>query len=143
MIWRYLKLKDAAEAVNEELQLRRPGDEGLARDMEWLVHHDDWMLLSLVSPLWFPGYAHHRRQQAQVAIDLMAILSRLHAKFVVMGHTPTADGKIDPIFDGRVFRIDTGMHEEHKPGHPAALEIKNGTITAYYSDLPPEALARP
>jgi hypothetical protein len=52
----------------------------------------------------------------------------------VTGHTPQASGRITPRFENRVFLIDTGMLAAVYKGRPSALEIKDGVITAIYTD---------
>ncbi len=51
---------------------------------------------------------------------------------VVIGHTPTGNGKIRPRFGGRVVMIDVGMLAA-LGGHRAALEVgPDGSLTAIY-----------
>jgi hypothetical protein len=68
------------------------------------------------------------------------MLKRLNATHIVVGHTPNLEGRILQGFDGRVFRIDTGMHNPEDGGKPAALEIRKGIYTAHYLEGQPEVL---
>ena len=60
------------------------------------------------------------------------VLQSMGVKAVVIGHTPTGDGKIRPRFGGRVVMVDVGMLAE-LGGHLAALEVgPDGSLTAIY-----------
>lgn len=69
------------------------------------------------------------------AAEVGALLDRHRARVLVLGHTPSADGRIRRRFGGRVFLIDTGMLASHYPGgRPAALEIDGASVTAVHLD---------
>jgi hypothetical protein len=46
-------------------------------------------------------------------------------------------------FDNHVFLIDTGMLKEVYGGRGSALEFRDGSVTAYYTDAGPQVLAEP
>ena len=71
------------------------------------------------------------------------MLTRLGARYVVIGHTPVARAVIEPQLASRVFAIDTGMLPEEYKGRASALEIKAGRMTALYADGTSEELAPP
>ena len=81
-------------------------------------------------PLWYRGLVDGTATEA----DLTAVLSALGAKAMVVGHTPSKDGKIQSFFGGRVVAIDTGMlgGTFYPNGAPSALEIAGDTKTAIY-----------
>jgi hypothetical protein len=81
-------------------------------------------------PLWYRGLVDGTATEA----DVTAVLTALGAKAIVVGHTSTKDGKIQPHFGGRVIAIDTGMlgGTFFPNGAPSALEIKGDTMTAIY-----------
>ena len=84
-------------------------------------------------PLWYRGLAQEDEQV--FAPELDKILETLHARAIVIGHTPTADGRITPRFAGRVVQIDTGMLAAvYTNGRPSALEIVGDKWTAIYED---------
>lgn len=84
-------------------------------------------------PLWYRGLA--REDEAIFAPELAAILDAVQARAIVIGHTPTEDGRIRARFGGRVVQIDTGMLTSvYKGGRPSALEIAGDKWTAIYED---------
>lgn len=83
-------------------------------------------------PLWYRGLA---QEPDTFAPQIDEILSKLHARAIVVGHTVTATGRIATRFDGRVIQIDTGMQPAYvQNGRAAALEIKSGEAAAIYVD---------
>jgi hypothetical protein len=98
-------------------------------------------------PLWYRGLAHE--PEDAFAPTLTAILDRLGARAIVIGHTTVLPGRIASRFGGRVVQIDTGMLDGtfYPKGVPAALELRGDTATAIYLDrrepLPLPALAPP
>lgn len=89
-------------------------------------------LVAPEGPLWYRGLA-TLPADAQPQVD--ALLQRLAAERIVVGHTPQLPGgRITARFGGRVILIDTGMLVSHfKGGQPSALEIHNGRMTAIYA----------
>jgi hypothetical protein len=81
-------------------------------------------------PLWYRGLVDGTATEA----DVSAVLQALGAKTIVVGHTPTREGKVQTYFGGRVVAIDTGMlgGEFYPKGVPSALEIAGDTMTAIY-----------
>ena len=60
------------------------------------------------------------------------VLQSMGVTSVVIGHTPTGDGKIRPRFGARVVMVDVGMLAS-LGGHLAALELgPGGSLTAIY-----------
>ncbi|ADO73025.1 metallophosphoesterase [Stigmatella aurantiaca] len=82
-------------------------------------------------PLWFRGYA--QEEEALWSQGLDAVLERFGARRMVMGHTPTKDGRIGVRFGGRAVLIDTGL-STYYGRHLAALEIRGDRLTALYPD---------
>jgi hypothetical protein len=81
-------------------------------------------------PLWYRGLAHG--DEATLLPSVEQVLRSLGVKAVVIGHTPTGDGRIRLRFGGRVVMIDVGMVAEYG-GHLAALELgPDGSLTAIY-----------
>ena len=82
-------------------------------------------------PLWYRGLAQEPEEAFAPTLD--SILSRMHARAIVIGHTPTV-GRIATRFGGRVVQIDAGMLDGafFPGGVPAALEIQSGAMTAVY-----------
>jgi hypothetical protein len=89
-------------------------------------------------PLWFRGYA--QEPEPQWSQGLTEALSRFGAKRMVMGHTPTPDGRIGVRFGGRTLFIDTGLSTGYGR-HLAALEIRGDRLTAIYPEGRVELLA--
>lgn len=83
-------------------------------------------------PLWYRGLA---QEPDTFGPDVDAILEAQKAQAIVVGHTVTADDRINMRFGGKVFLIDTGMNPKYVSlGHPSALEIADGVFTAIYLD---------
>ncbi len=81
-------------------------------------------------PLDYRGLA----QGDEVALlpSVEKVLQSMGVKAVVIGHTPTGDGKIHSRFGGRVMVVDVGMLAD-LGGHLAALEMGfDGSMTAIY-----------
>ena len=94
-------------------------------------------LASLVArpdgPLWYRGLA--QEPEAAFAPQLDDILSKLHARGFIVGHTVSVTGRVGSRFDGRVIEMDTGMQPAYVPnGRASALEIKGDEATAIYVD---------
>lgn len=85
-------------------------------------------------PLWYRGLA--TEPEAALSPVLDAILRRLDARAIVIGHTTVLPGKIAPRLGGKVIQIDTGMlNGRFYPGGVAsALEIQGDKATAIYLD---------
>ena len=63
------------------------------------------------------------------------LLSRQHARAIVVAHTVTSDGRIKHRFNERLFLIDTGMQPAYaQGGRASALEIVGTSFTAIYAD---------
>ncbi len=129
IIWRYSKLEEALREVQDEAAagLRDPD---AAEKVQKLLTLPGWMLVLPEGPLWYRGYA--QQPEDKLKSGLEALLSRLKAKRVVVGHSPTASHRITPRFDNQVFLIDTGMLQAYFRGQASALEIQNGRFTGLY-----------
>ena len=68
------------------------------------------------------------------------MLGRFGARRMVMGHTPTKDGRIGVRFGGRALFIDTGLSTGYGR-HLTALEIRGDRLTALYPEGRVELLA--
>jgi hypothetical protein len=91
-------------------------------------------------PLWYRGLA--RDDESVLGPRVDAVLSALGARAIVVGHSPTKDGRIRTRAGGRVVTIDVGIGEGYG-GNLAALEVgADGSLVARYPDRR-EDLARP
>jgi hypothetical protein len=68
------------------------------------------------------------------------MLARLKVQYMVAGHTVRPKFDIVPRFDNHVFLIDTGMLKGVYGGRGSALEFRDGSVTAYYTDGAPQVL---
>ena len=83
-------------------------------------------------PLWYRGLS---TESAELAPKLDEILVEQKATAIVIGHTIQRNGRIQMLFGGNVFAVDTGMQPAYVPsGRPSALEIKDGVFSAIYTD---------
>lgn len=92
-------------------------------------------------PLWYRGLA--LEEESAFASEMDAILLKLNARAIVVGHTVSEDGRLRPRFGGRLVQIDTGMlgGSFFPNGRASALEIRADQYTAIYEDKR-EALGR-
>lgn len=87
-------------------------------------------LFGVEGPAWYRGTA-----QCHPLIErsrLLRVLDKLQLERVVLGHTPTADRRIQQRFDGQVILADTGMLASYYHGQPAAISISGSALTALY-----------
>lgn len=76
------------------------------------------------APTWSRAYSAVAGPKECAMLD--ETLKLLHAKRMVVGHTPQKSG-ITPACDEKVWRIDVGM-ARHYGGSPQALEIRRGQV---------------
>jgi hypothetical protein len=130
---------EAASAVMEDAKVKNTApdltsfDVPLLREALEITKMGDWTLLAGEGPLWFRGYANWP-DDAATAAKVAGFLDKSAVRRIVVGHTPTTDGRIASRFGGRVFVIDTGMLRSVYKGRPSALEITVQTINAIYED---------
>ncbi|KAH6564809.1 hypothetical protein BASA62_007694 [Batrachochytrium salamandrivorans] len=80
-------------------------------------------------PLWYRGFA---TRDDNVFCDFVKdVLFNLKASRMVIGHTPTEDGRISNRCDGLVYIIDVGISRSIR-GRIAALEIVGDRVTPLY-----------
>jgi hypothetical protein len=88
-------------------------------------------------PLWFRGYV--RQSDPEACLRLDQALQVLGGRRMIVGHTPSDDGRIAVRCDGRLVDIDTGISASYGV-HPSALEITHNDAWAIYPqgrvDLP-------
>jgi hypothetical protein len=83
-------------------------------------------------PLWYRGLAQEPDAFAPQVDDIM---SKLHARAIVIAHTVTTPGTVTTRFGGRVILMDTGMQPAYvSDGKASALEIRGDEVTAIYVD---------
>lgn len=99
---------------------------------EFLALHDS-MLFSNQGPLWYRG-AIYCKPIIEEAIFTTA-LDHLSATRVVVGHTPTDDGRVQALFDGRLIIVDTGMLASYYGGQPTALIMGHGAMQVRYASV--------
>jgi hypothetical protein len=99
---------------------------------------DDKMLIwRNDGPLWYRGLVSRDPEGAyELATpkEFDAILAKLKANAIVLGHTTFGTAKITGRRENRLFPIDTGMlgGVNYSYGEPSALEITGDTWTAIY-----------
>ncbi len=102
----------------------------LSAEFLHVLQFDTWLVVHESGPMWFRDYA--RWSEEEGLAQMPTILESLGADYVVVGHTPQPPYRIRNRFDSRVFLIDTGMLTSFYKGHPSALEIQDGSFTAFY-----------
>ena len=145
LVWRYMTFREAVEFVGEELAWMqgtgKPLKAEAVRPIVLLADYRNWLLASPDGPLWFRGLA--QGDEAALQAGVTAMLDRLQARFIAVGHTVQSKTDITPRFENRVFLLDTGMLASEYKGRPSALEIQDGRFTAHYADGDPVALPAP
>ena len=136
-IWRYMTLPEAAKFVGEEAAWLQAGGHTAAPRvgdaMKGLLDRARWTVAdSPDGPLWYRGLAEAPEDTLVDAVT--AMLARLHARYMVVGHTPQSKAEIVPRFGSRVFLLDTGMLTQVFQGRATALEIQKGRFTALSID---------
>jgi calcineurin-like phosphoesterase family protein len=137
IIWRYMTLQEALNQAKIGYEAAQSGAPAAPRDAEGvrqMLLLRDTLLLSDQSPLWYRGLAVEPEERNEKGLNKE--LDRLHAHYIVAGHTVLPKFTITARFDNRVFLIDTGMLKSYYAGRASALEIQDGKFTAYYADDP-------
>jgi hypothetical protein len=145
IIWSYMRQEEAIREVQAELSAAqsRGGAEDFqaVSQMRRFLELQDGIVIYKNGPLWYRGYFEEPEEKLNGPLDNM--LGRLKARHVVVGHTVPESRRITPVLGYRVFQIDAGMLTFVYHGHPGALEIQNGSFTAYYSDGEQKVLLAP
>lgn len=64
-------------------------------------------------PLWYRGVSNETERLERESVE--KALADLSARIMVVAHTPTASGRINSRFAGKVFRVDVGMAYGREP----------------------------
>jgi hypothetical protein len=117
------------EAINRDVRL----------ELGNLLHPDDpravdTLVAGPAGPLWHRDLALDDTPLREA--DVETILEGLRARAIIVGHTPTENGRMRTRFDNRVVQIDTGMlnGQFYPGGRPSALEMRGETVAAIYAD---------
>jgi len=145
IIWRYMKLEEALRQVQEEwtwIQARgQVEDREAVQQMQELSRLQSWLIVSPDGPLWYRGLALEPEETLKRPLE--AMLARLMVRYIVAAHTVRPKFDIASRFDNHVFLIDTGMNKQVYGGRGSALEFRDGSVTAYYTDGEPQILVAP
>lgn len=140
-----MTLAEAVQFVAEELTWEqadgKAGEPSADQSMQRLLGYKSWMAASSEGPLWYRGLA--EEPEDKLIGGVKAMLDRLQAQYIVVGHTVESKADITPRFESRVFLLDTGMLKETYGGRASALEIQDGHFRAHYADGEPKALPAP
>jgi hypothetical protein len=135
IIWRYMTFREALAEIRDEWGTRRPSTrewEEARREMREFLGIGDWAMVSADGPLWYRGYGQDSEKETRRFVE--QTLARFNAHHIVVGHTSIDSRSIRLRLDNRVFFIDTNMLIDGQGGRGSALEIRNETFTAHYSD---------
>lgn len=144
VIWRYMRIEEAlrqADSVWKGLQAGGQTPPELKNELEKFLRFPNWLINSPESPLWYRGLALEPEASLEPSFD--AMLERLKAGYIVVGHTPQSDFEINHRFGDRVFLIDTGMLGPVFGGRASALEFRDGRFTPHYAKQQPQTLPPP
>jgi hypothetical protein len=122
----------AVVAEIEALQAGRsePADERHVEMLKVILGLGESALLAGDGPLWFRGFATWSDTEGGPHVD--GLLARYRGRRFVTGHT--VQPRITSRFGHRVFLIDTGMLASVYRGKASALEVRDGRISAIYTD---------
>ncbi len=113
----------------------------------WIAHHQGrgpkppkstrWAVDEDEGPMWTRAFKARRRRPKDAPSMKMirAILDRLGAERIVLGHAPTRDGTIvtdHPHYGESVVLIDTRISDDER-GRLAALVVQNGVLRTVYA----------
>jgi hypothetical protein len=102
---------------------------------------DDHPLLSSDGPNWYRGDALcHEVTESDV---LLPLLQQFGVERLVIGHTPTRNARVGTRFDGRVFKLDTGMNAAAYRGRGSALILSRESARVVYAGDPGSAAPEP
>jgi hypothetical protein len=103
----FAETRGAAAAVLKLAAQGRQVDRRLARAAESLTEEVRSLAFAPDGPLWYRGSSldNERIERERVS----AVLQRLDARSMVVGHTVTRTGQVSSRFDGRFLRADVGM----------------------------------
>jgi hypothetical protein len=101
------------------------------RETRWTFDDDD-------GPMWTRAFRDRGRRpkDAPSRKTIRAILERLGAERIVLGHSPTDDGSIvldHPHYGGSVVLIDTRISDRQR-GRLGALAIEGDVLRPVYAD---------
>jgi Calcineurin-like phosphoesterase len=146
VIWPYMTQEEAIHQMQAEYQGDQSGTAVLSPQAKstligFMRNFPHWSIVSPQGPLWYRGLAED--PEAPLEGKLLAMLAKLKANYIVMGHTVLPAHKITPRFEGHAFLIDTGMNVAFFNGRASALQFENGRITALYANGDQQVLATP
>jgi hypothetical protein len=145
VVWRYMTLRQAVAFLEEEQKWTKArsasSDPAIAAQVAKLLAYRQWTAVSSDGPLWYRGLV--KDVDAPFTAGLDALLARLGASYVVVGHTVQEKSTVRSWIGGRVFALDTGMLPEEYKGRASALEIKDGRFTIHYADGTTQTMDRP
>jgi len=149
VIWRHMTFAEAVRFAEEEgawyLASNKAGEKPVevkaGPEIVRLIGYKDWITVSPGGPLWYRGLATEPESKLDEA--LTAMLDRLKAKYLVVGHSVLTSKEVTPRFNSRVFLMDTGMLKEYFAGRASALEIQDGRFTVYTADAEPRVVPPP
>jgi hypothetical protein len=145
VVWRYMTLREAIAHLGEELTWMQaqatPADPDVVGDVQKLLAYRQWMAASSDGPLWYRALVENTEEKLTAGV--YAMLARLNARYIVVGHTVMAKSVVTPCFASHVFAIDTGMLSQEYKGRASALEVRNGRFTVFYGDGAPQAIEAP
>ncbi|KAH6578806.1 hypothetical protein BASA61_000035 [Batrachochytrium salamandrivorans] len=98
----------------------------VGRDAEYISNSE---IFGEHGPLWYRGFA--TRDDDAFCDFVRDVLFNLKASRMVIGHTPTEDGRISNRCNGLVYIIDVGISRAIR-GRIAALEIVGSRVTPLY-----------
>ena len=103
----FAAIRSVAAAVLKLAAQGRQVDRRLARAAETLTEEVHSLPFAPDGPLWYRGSSldNERIERERVS----AVLQRLDARSMVVGHTVTKTGRVSSRFDGRLLRSDVGM----------------------------------
>jgi hypothetical protein len=133
---KYSEINEAAESLRPRLNVSadNPLPEGAQAAAARFVELVDHPLLASDGPYWYRGnvWCHPLIETSH----LDEVLSAWQVSRVVVGHTPTPDGRVRSRLDGRVLQADTGMLTEYYRGRASAVLFDERGTRVFYAGEP-------
>jgi hypothetical protein len=125
------RYRDAPAILKEKLAAGEL-DEAMTEAAQAILELRKSPLNNSRGPMWYRGTA--RCNRLIEGDDLNAVLDKIGAKQIVIGHTPTSTRRVQQRMSGRVIEIDTGMLKANYHGSGNALIFQDDLVTVANED---------
>lgn len=125
------RYRDAPSILTEKIENGRLNTE-MTANAEAILELRKTPLNNATGPTWYRGTA--RCSHLIEGDSLTAVLNKIGAKQIVIGHTPTSTRLVQQRMNGRVIEIDTGMLKANYQGSGHALIFQDNAVSVVNED---------